>query len=138
MNNLSLVKLDIVSPRRLLYTKDVKMVIARAKSGEIGIMPGHIPILATLEPGVMRVKLADDSEEKIAISGGFLEVSSEKITVLARTAELPEEIDVDRALKARERAEKRLKEISQDRVEQARAKASLDRAIARLNTVGRK
>ena len=138
MSNLSLVKLDIVSPRRLLYTKDVKMVIARAKSGEIGIMPGHIPILATLEPGVMRVKLADDSEEKIAISGGFLEVSSEKITVLARTAELPEEIDVDRALQARERAEKRLKEMSQDRVEQARAKASLDRAIARLNTVGKK
>jgi len=138
VSNLSLVKLDIVSPRRLLYTKDVKMVIARAKSGEIGIMPGHIPILATLEPGVMRVKLADDSEEKIAISGGFLEVSSEKITVLARTAELPEEIDVDRALQARERAEKRLKEMSQDRVEQARAKASLDRAIARLNTVGKK
>lgn len=114
------------------------MVIARAKSGEIGIMPGHIPILATLEPGVMRVKLEDDSEEKIAISGGFLEVSKEKITVLARTAELPEEIDVDRALKARERAEKRLKEISKDRVDQARAKAALDRAIARLNVVGKK
>ncbi len=135
---MSLVKLDIVSPRRLLYSKDVKMVIARAKSGEIGIMPGHIPILATLEPGVMRVKLDNDSEEKIAISGGFLEVSKEKITVLARTAELPEEIDVDRALKARERAEKRLKEISQDKVDQARAKAALDRAIARLNIVGKK
>ncbi|MFP4456772.1 MAG: F0F1 ATP synthase subunit epsilon [Clostridia bacterium] len=135
---MSLVKLDIVSPRRLLYSKDVKMVIARAKSGELGIMPGHIPILATLEPGVMRVKLEDDSEEKIAISGGFLEVSNEKITVLARTAELPEEIDIDRALKARERAEKRLKEISQSRVDQARAKAALDRAIARLNVVGKK
>ncbi len=135
---MSLIQLDIVSPRRLLYSKDVRMVIARAQSGEIGILPGHLPIVATLEPGVMRVKLEDESEEKIVVSGGFLEVSKEKITVLARTAELPEEIDVDRALQARERAEKRLKELSKDRVDQARAKAALDRAMARLNVIGRK
>ena len=135
---MSLIQLDIVSPRRLLYSKDVRMLIARAQSGEIGILPGHLPIVATLEPSVMRVKLEDESEERIVVSGGFIEVSKEKITVLARTAEFPEEIDADRALRARERAEKRLAEISKDKVDQARAKAALDRAIARLNAIGRK
>jgi F-type H+-transporting ATPase subunit epsilon len=135
---LSLIQLDIVSPRRLLYSKDVRMLIARAQSGEIGILPGHLPIVATLEPSVMRVKLEDESEERIVVSGGFIEVSKEKITVLARTAEFPEEIDADRALRARERAEKRLAEISKDKVDQARAKAALDRALARLSAIGRK
>lgn len=130
---MNLIKLNIVSPKRLLYSEDVKMVVVRAESGELGVMPGHTPMLATLRPGVLRAILEDGSEERVVVSGGFLEVSKEKITVLARTAEWPYEIDVERALEAKERAKERLRKISDDNIDEARARAALNRAIARLN-----
>ncbi|QOR33777.1 F0F1 ATP synthase subunit epsilon [Clostridium sp. 'deep sea'] len=130
---MSSIKLDIVTPQRTVYSKEINMVIAKAKSGELGIMPGHTPILATLQAGVMRVKVNDSSHDLIAVSGGFLEVSTEQITVLARTAELQSEIDINRAKEAKERAEKRLKDTS-DKIDHTRAKAALDRAMARLKT----
>jgi len=134
---LSSIQLDIVTPERKVYSQDIKMVIARAKSGELGVLPGHTPILATLIPGVMRVKVNDTNEERIAVSGGFLEVSKERITVLARTAELRGEIDVSRAEAALNRAEERLQK-SQEKVDYARAQAALDRAVARLNVAREK
>ncbi len=134
---MSSIKLDIVTPERKVYSQEVQMVIARAVTGQLGILPNHAPLLANLEPGLMRVKINESDEEQIAISGGFLEVADNIITVLARTAELPAEIDVSRAQSARRRAEERLQE-SQDKVDYARAKAALDRAMARLQAVGRK
>ncbi len=109
------------------------MVIARGVSGELGIMPGHTPILVALKPHAMRIKIeGSNNEEILAVSGGFLEVSKDKITVLARTAELPEEIDVARARAALERAEKLL-EKQDDNIDHARARTSLQRALTRIN-----
>ena len=130
---MSSIKLDIVTPERTVYSKEINMVVAKAKTGELGIMPGHAPILATLQAGVMRIRVNDSNQDLVAVSGGFLEVSEEQITVLARTAELQGEIDVERAKEAKERAEGRLKDNSEN-VDHARAKAALDRAMARLKT----
>ncbi|MFW5789843.1 MAG: F0F1 ATP synthase subunit epsilon [Bacillota bacterium] len=125
------VQLDITTPRRVVYSNEVDMLIARAIDGNIGIMPGHTPLVTALENSVIRVK-NDGKEIPIPISDGFLEVKPDKINLIVRTAELPEEIDLQRAKKAKERAERRLRE-EQSKLEQARAEAALDRAISRIN-----
>src|SRR5690606_2671733 len=104
-------RLEIVTPERTVYAKEnVKMVITHAAKGDIGILPNHAPLISTLEPTIVRVKLGEDQKEKVAVSGGFLEVRSNQVTILAEAAELPSEIDVERAKAAKERAEKRLKQ----------------------------
>ncbi|MFW6378158.1 MAG: F0F1 ATP synthase subunit epsilon [Bacillota bacterium] len=125
------VQLDITTPRRVVYSNEVDMLVARAIDGNIGIMPGHTPLVTALENSVIRVK-NDGKEIPIPISDGFLEVKPDKINLIVRTAELPEEIDLQRAKKAKERAERRLRE-EQSKLEQARAEAALDRAVSRIN-----
>ena len=114
-----------------LNQNQIDMLIARAIDGNIGIMPGHTPLVTALENSVVRVK-NNDEEIPIPISDGFLEVKPDKINLIVRTAELPEEIDLQRAKKAKERAERRLRE-EKSKVSQARAEAALDRAVSRIN-----
>lgn len=123
------IRLDIVTPEKVAYSDDVKMVIARATDGDLGILPGHAPLIAGLDVWPLRV-VKEDGEKQIAICSGFIEVNPEKVTVLAGCAELPEEIDVKRAEAAKERAETRLKGGSDVDVE--RAEAALRRAVIRL------
>lgn len=123
-------RLDIVTPERTVYTKsDVQMIITRAAGGDIGILPNHAPLISPLDPTIVQVKLAD-REEQIAVSGGFLEVRPDQVTILAEAAELPGEIDTQRAQNAKERAEKRLQ--TDDEVDLKRAEIALKRAINRL------
>lgn len=129
------IKLEIVSPDHLVYAEDVYRVIVKSGGGELGVLPGHAPMIAGLLPAPVRVKREAD-EIRIAVGGGFIEVQPQKITILATSAELPEEIDVDRAVRARERALKRLQSKA-DGIDTARAQAALNRAIARLSTVDR-
>lgn len=123
--------IEIVTPERKVYSKEANLIIARGGDGDLGIMAGHIPVVTTLKISSLRVK-TDQGEDVISVSGGFLEVKPEKVTVLAEAAELPEEIDVDRATRAKERAERRLAERSNS-LDQARAEIALQRAINRLN-----
>lgn len=123
-------RLDIVTPERTVYSKKVKMVITRAANGDIGILPKHAPLISPLEPTVVRVKLTDDTEENIAVSGGFLDIHPERVTILAEAAELSNEIDLERAKAAKERAEKRL--AKKDEVDVLRAKLALERAMNRI------
>lgn len=124
-------RLEIVTPERTVYQKeDVHMVITRAAKGDIGILPRHAPLLSPLEPTIVRVKLDEKREEKVFISGGFLEVRPDQVTILAEAAELPSEIDVDRAKAAKERAEKRLQKKKE--FDQLRAQLALKRALNRL------
>ena len=125
------IRLDIVTPERMVYSADVNMVIARATDGDLGVLPGHAPLIAGLDIWPLRI-LNDEAESQIAIGGGFIEVRPQKITVLAGTAELPAEIDVKRAASAKERAEGRLKNHAADNVDFARASAALKRATMRL------
>lgn len=133
------IKLEIVSPDRVVYAADIDMLIARSTGGEIGILPKHIPLVTGLQPHAMKIYV-DGGEKLFAVAGGFMEVEPEKITVLATAAEEPIDIDVNRAQRAYERAQERLKRLrelpEQERadIDEARATLALKRAIARLQT----
>lgn len=127
------IKVSVVTPDGPVYESDVEMVSTKAKSGELGILPGHIPLVAPLEIGAVRLKLAGGKQEQIAVSGGFLEVRPEQVTVLAQAAEKASDIDVERAQRAKERAEQRLQQAQQEHVDFKRAELALRRAVNRLN-----
>ncbi|MEW6724165.1 MAG: F0F1 ATP synthase subunit epsilon [Bacillota bacterium] len=129
--------LEVVTPERKVYSREVEMVIARAIDGDIGVLRGHTPLVTALQPWVLRARI-EENEERMAVSGGFMEVTPEKITILAETAELASEIDVERAKSARQRAEARLagEGLDDEETDQIRAEAALRRAMARLRAVG--
>lgn len=124
------IRLDIVTPDKVAYSEDVNMVIARATNGDLGILPGHAPLIAGLDIWPLRV-ITDEGEIEIVLCSGFIEVRPEKVTILAACAELPETIDIARAEAARERAESRLKATDAS-IDVTRAEAALRRAIVRL------
>ncbi|MCL1853378.1 MAG: F0F1 ATP synthase subunit epsilon [Peptococcaceae bacterium] len=121
---------QVVSPEGAVLDADVQFVALPATEGELGILPRHTPLIASLKSGVIRYTV-DDEVKKMAISGGFAEVEHNHVTVLAETAELADSIDMMRAEAAKTRAEKRLKDRVSN-VDVARAEASLRRAISRL------
>ena len=133
------IKLEIVSPDRVVYAADIDMLIARSTGGEIGILPKHIPLVTGLEPHAMKIHV-DAKEQLVAVAGGFMEVTPDKITVLATAAEEPIDIDINRAQRAYERAQERLQRLREDPDAQAsitdeqRASLALKRAAARLQT----
>ena len=131
------IKVSVVTPDGPVYESDVEMVSTKAKSGELGILPGHIPLVAPLEIGAVRLKLAGGKQEQIAVSGGFLEVRPEQVTVLAQAAEKASDIDVERAQRAKERAEQRLQQAQQEHVDFKRAELALRRAVNRLNVAAK-
>jgi len=126
---LSTTLLEIVTPERIVYSGDVNMVSIKTGGGELGILPKHAPLAATVKPCIVRVKVAG-GEGYVHVSGGFLEVLPERVTVLADVAELPQDIDVARAEAAKQRAEQQLSQ--RDNIDVARAEAALRRALARL------
>ena len=107
------IKLEIISPNKVVYSADIDMLIVRSIAGDLGIMPKHAPLLAGLVPHAMRAMI-DGTENLIAVSGGFIQVQPDKIIVLASAAELPIEIDINRAKKAYERAQKRLESFKEN------------------------
>lgn len=132
------IKLEIVSPDRVVYAADIDMLIARSTGGEIGILPKHIPLVTGLEPHAMKIHV-DAKEQLIAVAGGFMEVIPDKITVLATAAEEPIDIDINRAQRAYERAQERLQKLREDPeeasiIDEQRASLALKRAAARLQT----
>ena len=131
------IKVSVVTPDGPVYESDVEMVSTKASTGELGILPGHIPMVAPLQIGAVRLKNGSNNEF-IAVSGGFLEVRPEQVTILAQSAEQSAEIDLERALKAKERAEQRLHERKQENVDFRRAELSLQRAINRISVAERR
>jgi F-type H+-transporting ATPase subunit epsilon len=128
------IQLDVVTPQKLAYSEEVDLIEGPAIDGLIGILPDHAPLVTAMQIGVVRV-VKDGEEIQIAISEGFMEVQPDRINLVVRTAELPEEIDVDRAKSARDRAEEKL-EKDHENVDFARAEAAYDRALARLKAAG--
>lgn len=124
--------LEIVTPERVVYSGQVTSLQAPGTEGSFGVMAGHMPLLASLDIGVLR--FADEGGEgvRMAVSGGFAEVGRERVTVLAETAESAEEIDVQRAESSRQRAEERLANRDDGEVDAARARSALMRALNRL------
>ena len=128
-------QVDILTPERKVMSQAARMVVVRTIEGEIGILPNHAPLIASLTTDFFRI-LTDDGEKTLVVTGGFIEVQPKKITVIAVTAETPEEIDVDRAQKALERAKERLAQRKQE-IDELRAQAALKRAILRLTLAER-
>jgi F-type H+-transporting ATPase subunit epsilon len=123
---------EVVSPERLLYSGEATMVITRTLGGgEIAFQSGHMPFLGALCDNHTRVFLLDGSVMDIAVHGGFVEVSENKVSILSDTAEISTEIDVERARAAKERAENSLRSTHD-----AEAVAALSRANARLTAAG--
>jgi len=129
-------RLEIVTPERVVYTDDVDMVIAPASEGYVGILPHHAPLLTTLGPGVFRVKKSG-VEEVLAVFGGFMDVRGDRVTVLTEDAEHAEEIDAQQAQEARDRAHQAL-QAPLSAADEARARASLQRALVRIRVSERR
>lgn len=126
---------SVVTPDGPVLEEDFEMVICKAVTGEIGILPGHIPLVAPLDIAGVRLT-SEKNEKELAVNGGLMEVGPEVVTILAQSAEKPADIDVARAREAKERAERRL-QAKNDEVDHRRAQLALNRAMNRLS-VGEK
>ncbi|CAI2582288.1 ATP synthase epsilon chain [Apilactobacillus kunkeei] len=134
-DNNSVLTVSIVTPDGKVYEReDAHLVIVRTKSGQLGIMPNHVPVIASLEVDEVKVKSGSDVDE-IAVNGGFVEFSNNNLTVIADSAEKQGDIDVDRAAAARDRAQKALEIARQkhDNQEILRNQVALRRAINRMH-----
>lgn len=127
--------LRIVTPSRQVVSEQVQEIHIPGKNGYLGILPGHAPLLSELRIGELTYKQGGKSH-RLSITGGFLEVLPDMVTVLAEAAERPEDVDLARAQAARERAEKRLKS-SDPEVDLNRATVALERALIRIQLAGK-
>lgn len=127
-------RLRVVTPTKVVFDEEVEMVIAPGVAGELAIMAHHIALATALKPGVIKIrKKEDESFERLSCTGGFLHVLNNDVQLLTDASEFASEIDVGRALKARQRAEERL--MHYDDVDVMRAKLAIQRALAMLKTV---
>ena len=127
-------KLQVICPDRVFYEGEASMLELNTIEGEVGIYKHHVPMTMIIAPGAMTITEGDGTKKDAAVHSGFIEVLGEKVTVLAEVAEWPGEIDVERAERAKERAEKRLEEKLTG-TDIARAQTALQRAIARIYVV---
>lgn len=125
-----LFKLRVITPDKKFYEGDVKMVEFNTTEGNIGIYKDHIPLTSIIAPGVLSIH-EENRILRAALMAGFAEILQDEVTVMAEIAEWPEEIDLERAKEAQERARKRLSETSAD-VDTMRAELALRRALVRL------
>ena len=123
--------LEVVTPQKAIVSEEVEIVVAPGSEGEFGALKGHTTFLTSLKVGTLRYKDANGKERLLFINGGFAEVLPDKVTILAESAEYEQDIDVERANKAKERAQKRLAAKAAD-TDFVRAEVALKRALQRL------
>ena len=134
--HMATIKIEIVTAERKVLEDDVDMVIAPGIEGQLGILPRHAPLLTALQPGEIRLKKGSE-ETALTVSGGFLEVRPDRVTVLADAAERVEEIDIARAEEAMRRAQERIQGRTAE-LDLQRAMASMRRATIRLKVARRR
>ncbi|WP_028583416.1 F0F1 ATP synthase subunit epsilon [Desulfogranum mediterraneum] len=127
------IHLEVVTPTGPVVSDEVDIVTAPGVGGEFGVLANHAPFLSTIKTGTLSFR-KDKQVKYLMVSGGFSEVSNNKITFLVESAEYGKDINVDRAMRAKERAEKRLAQAQQatEKINRVRAEAALQRAMARL------
>jgi F-type H+-transporting ATPase subunit epsilon len=123
---------QVVSPEQILYEGEAEMVVCSTTEGDVAFLPGHMPLLGSLGVAKVRAILADGSEHVVAVHGGFVEVSHDRVIVLSDVAELPEQIDVPRAVAAKQRAERAMSADANDEF----AIGAMARAVLRLDVAG--
>jgi F-type H+-transporting ATPase subunit epsilon len=122
--------LEIVTPERLAFSETVDSVQLPGSEGELGVLPHHAPLVSTLGIGELRIRKGG-TEESFAIVGGFLQVLPDKVVVMAETADMASEIDLDKALEARREAEKALESGYHEGADLSMARAALQQALLR-------
>ncbi len=128
--------LEVISAERQVYSDEVEMVVAPGAEGQLGILPRHAPLMTVLQPGEVLIR-KDGEETYLALTGGFMEVMGNRVTILADACERSEEIDEERAQQAVARAQERIANHTTD-LQLERAVASMRRAQARLNIARRR
>ena len=129
--------LEIVTPERLAYEDDVDMVLVPGIDGELGILPHHTPLVSLLGVGELKIRKGG-SEESFAIAGGFLQVRPDKVVVMAETADLASDIDLEKAQQARAEAERALEAGYVEGADLSAARAELQRALIRIRVAERR
>ena len=130
------IQLEVVTPERRLLDDPVDMVTVPGLNGELGILPGHTPLISQLKTGVLTYT-QDGKSSQLHVSGGFVEVRDDRVSVLAEVAERPEEIDSAKARTTRDRLEKQMGSWTGSEDELALARIEFDRAEVRLQLAGR-
>ncbi|MFZ0052132.1 MAG: F0F1 ATP synthase subunit epsilon [Desulfobaccales bacterium] len=128
--------LEVVTPDRMVLSTEADVVVCPGVEGQFGVLFGHIPFLSALDIGEMYYR-SGNKTEFLAVAGGFAEVTGSKVTIVAEAAELGQEIDVERARRAKERAERRLAAAKTEEIDYARADGALRRAMAREKVASR-
>ncbi len=129
--------LEIVTPERLAFSGEVDSVVLPGIDGELGVLPHHAPLVSTLGVGELRYRTGG-REESFAIAGGFLQVRPDKVVVMAETADLAAEIDVEKAQEARREAEKALETGYHEGADLSAARAALQQALLRIRVAERR
>jgi len=128
-----LFKFSVVAPNRVFYEDELELVIFNTENGEMGVMANHVPMLVANKPCVLSMK--KDNETKYAfISEGFIQITSDKVTAIVDDAQWADEIDIERALKAKKMAEEDLLDAKHDAQLKTELKASIERASSRIKT----
>ncbi len=131
------IQLEIVTPERLAYSDTVDAVVLPGSEGELGVLPHHAPLVSMLGVGELRIR-KDGLEESFAIVGGFVQVRPDKVVVMAETADLASEIDLERAHEARREAERAIETGYHEGADLAAARASLQQALLRIRVAERR
>jgi len=132
------IKFEIVTPERVVFSEEISQITLPTTTGEITILPDHIPLVSILQPGVIEIKRADNRVDVMSVSGGFVEVTRGKIVILADTAERAEELDEEKIEEARRRAEDSKKNAKfVDDVQFTEVAAKLERELARLRALNK-
>jgi F-type H+-transporting ATPase subunit epsilon len=131
------IRLEIVTPERLAYADDVDSVQVPGSEGEMGILPNHAPLVSMLGIGELRIRKGG-SEELFAIAGGFVQVRPDKVVVMAETADMASEIDLERAQEARREAERAIESGYHEAADLAAARAALQQALLRIRVAERR
>ena len=129
--------LEIVTPERLAYSDEVDAVTLPGIEGELGVLPHHAPLVSMLGVGELRIRKAG-AEESFAIVGGFLQVRPDKVVVMAETADMASEIDLETAQEARREAERALESGFREGADLAQARAQLQQALLRIRVAERR
>ncbi|HYV82786.1 MAG TPA: F0F1 ATP synthase subunit epsilon [Pyrinomonadaceae bacterium] len=130
------IQLEVVTPERRLIAEPVDMVTVPGLGGELGILPGHTPLISQLQTGVLTY-VAEGKSSQLHVSGGFVEVRDDHVSVLAEVAERPDEIDAARAKLSRDQLEKQINAWSGSEDDLAIAKTEFERSVVRLQLASR-
>ena len=127
-------RVDVVSAEESIFSGEAEFVVLPGEAGELGILPGHMPLMTRIKPGAVRVKLQDGKEELIFVAGGILEVQPGLVTVLADTAIRGKDLDEAKAIEAKKKAEEAMSS-RESAMDYARAQAELLEAVAQLAAI---